>query len=126
MRELVVPSIFGTWAFLVGWPAWCQGATPSPATAPPQVVSLTGCPIEDARTGCLIMLKKGVVYDISRAPAQIDPKSPALPPAPPKVGYFAIKASGTVIPGKAEKCAESASLENITWRYTKLRCMKPF
>lgn len=126
MRERIVAAIVFAWSLTVGWPAWCQEAAPPQAGAPPQVVSLSGCPIENAQTGCLIMLKKGLPYDISTAPAQIDPKHPNLPPAPPKVGYLGIKASGIVTPGTAGKCAQGARLDNITWQYTRLRCLKPF
>lgn len=122
--QIIVTSMVSACTLAISWPASAQG-TLSSAAASQQVVNLGGCPLAGRDTGCLVMLKKGQTYDISAAPAQIDPKHPNEPPAPPKVGYFEIKASGTVTPGEAGKCTEGAHVENITWRYLKVKCLTP-
>lgn len=121
---VIVISFVSTCLLTVGWPGRAQGAPPTAAASPP-IVSLSGCPLAGAETGCLVMLHKGQTYDISAAPSQIDPKQPNLPPAPPRVNYWEIKASGTVSSNNGGKCTEGVHLENITWRYLRVKCLKP-
>jgi hypothetical protein len=84
-------------------------------------VQLAGCPEPGVESGCLILKDKGKTYNITAAPAQIDPADPKAPATKPKSGYLGIALSG-VESANPSTCMQGTIVANIKWSYTRQRC----
>ena len=85
-------------------------------------VHVAGCPAKGVESGCLVLSSQGKTYDITAAPAQVDPANPTSPPAPPRIGYLGIILDGSIDAGSVGTCMQGPIIKDIKWSYSRERC----
>ena len=88
----------------------------------PKTIHVTGCPSKGVEASCLMLISKNQTYDITSAPAQVDPAHPQGPPSRPRVGYLGISLDGTVAEDAVGICMQGTILKDIKWSYTRQKC----